>query len=82
MRNEEELARIRDDINTNPARWLEDQLYPDAPSNRFNLPYACALTKPIQHLLYSILAFGVTFQKSAQDRGLAKGHRYQSAMYN
>ncbi|MEZ4622406.1 MAG: hypothetical protein R2867_43845 [Caldilineaceae bacterium] len=33
VRNEEELARIRDDINTNPARWLEDQLYSDAPSN-------------------------------------------------
>jgi putative transposase len=36
IRNEESLNRIRAYIETNPARWAEDQLHPDAPPNRFN----------------------------------------------
>lgn len=38
VRNEDELARIRDYIVNNPARWHEDQLHPDAPTNPFNRP--------------------------------------------
>ncbi|MCB0111896.1 MAG: hypothetical protein KDE53_38490 [Caldilineaceae bacterium] len=38
VRNDEDLARIRDYINTNPTRWLEDQLHPDASPNPFNRP--------------------------------------------
>ena len=30
------LERIRSYIHTNPARWLEDQLHPDASPNQFN----------------------------------------------
>ena len=36
VRNAEALARIREYIRTNPARWHEDQLHPDAPPNPFN----------------------------------------------
>ena len=36
VRGEEELARIRDYISSNPARWLDDQLHPNAPPNPFN----------------------------------------------
>jgi len=36
IRDEADLARIRDYIRNNPARWLEDQLHPKAPPNRFN----------------------------------------------
>ncbi len=36
VRSDQELERIRSYIHANPARWLEDQLHPDAPSNRFN----------------------------------------------
>lgn len=36
IRDERELQTVRDYIRNNPARWLEDQLHPDAPPNRFN----------------------------------------------
>lgn len=36
VRNESELQRIRNYIETNPARWIEDQLHPAAPPNQFN----------------------------------------------
>ena len=36
VRSEEELQRIRKYIRTNPLRWKEDQLHPDAPPNQFN----------------------------------------------
>ena len=36
IRNEGSLNRIREYIDTNPARWAEDQLHPDASPNRFN----------------------------------------------
>jgi putative transposase len=36
IRNDEHLNGIRDYIHTNPARWAEDQLHPDAAPNRFN----------------------------------------------
>lgn len=36
VRNETELQRIRGYIQSNPARWVEDQLHPSAPPNRFN----------------------------------------------
>jgi len=36
VRGEEELARIREYIRTNPQRWKEDKLHPDAPPNEFN----------------------------------------------
>ena len=36
IRNEESLKRIRDYIETNPARWPGDQLHPEAPPNPFN----------------------------------------------
>jgi putative transposase len=36
IRDEADLARIRDYIRNNPARWIEDQLHPKAPPNRFN----------------------------------------------
>jgi putative transposase len=36
IRDESELHTIRDYIRTNPARWLADQLHPDAPPNQFN----------------------------------------------
>jgi putative transposase len=36
IRNEAEMQRIRDYIHTNPARWSDDQLHPDARANRFN----------------------------------------------
>ena len=36
IRNEADLQRIRDYIQTNPVRWAEDQLHPNAPPNRFN----------------------------------------------
>jgi putative transposase len=36
VRSEQDLHHIRDYIRTNPARWLEDQLHPNAPPNQFN----------------------------------------------
>jgi len=36
VRDEQELGRIREYIRLNPARWIEDQLHPAAPPNRFN----------------------------------------------
>jgi putative transposase len=36
VRGEEELQRIREYIRTNPQRWKEDKLHPDAPPNEFN----------------------------------------------
>ena len=36
VRDERELANIRQYIAANPARWIEDQLHPDAPPNQFN----------------------------------------------
>jgi putative transposase len=36
VRGDQELQRIRDYIQSNPARWLEDQLHPKAPINQFN----------------------------------------------
>ena len=36
IRNEAEMDRIRDYIETNPARWSDDQLHPDARPTRFN----------------------------------------------
>jgi putative transposase len=36
IRNEAEMQRIREYIQTNPARWSDDQLHPDARPNRFN----------------------------------------------
>ena len=36
VRDERELANVRHYIATNPARWLDDQLHPAAPPNRFN----------------------------------------------
>jgi len=36
VRNQEELARIREYIRTNLANWLTDQLHPLAPPNEFN----------------------------------------------
>lgn len=35
IRDEKELARIREYIRTNPQRWQEDQLHPDAPPNKW-----------------------------------------------
>ena len=36
IRDVRSLNRIREYIDNNPARWLEDQLHPDAPPNQFN----------------------------------------------
>ena len=36
IRNEVEMNRIREYIETNPERWDEDQLHPAAKPNRFN----------------------------------------------
>jgi putative transposase len=36
VRNDADLTRIREYIESNPARWTEDQLHPDAPPNKFN----------------------------------------------
>ena len=36
IRVDKELAHIRDYIRSNPARWVEDQLHPNAPPNQFN----------------------------------------------
>ena len=36
IRNDASLDRIREYIETNPARWELDQLHPAAPANRFN----------------------------------------------
>jgi putative transposase len=36
IRNETSLHRIRQYIQDNPARWLDDQLHPNAPPNKFN----------------------------------------------
>ncbi len=36
VRNDEELANIRNYIRTNPQRWREDQLHPEAPPNKWN----------------------------------------------
>ena len=36
IRNETSYRRIYEYIETNPARWEEDQLHPNAPPNRFN----------------------------------------------
>lgn len=36
VRGEEELQHIRAYIRTNPQRWKEDKLHPDAPHNEFN----------------------------------------------
>ena len=36
VRNEIEFERHRNYIETNPARWLQDQLHPAAPPNKFN----------------------------------------------
>jgi len=35
IRDEQELANIRNYIRTNPQRWQEDQLHPDAPPNKW-----------------------------------------------
>lgn len=40
VRGADELERIRSYIRANPARWLEDQLHPDAPPNQFNRAWA------------------------------------------
>ena len=36
VRGEQDLHGIRDYISTNPARWIDDQLHPDALPNRYN----------------------------------------------
>jgi len=36
VRGEQELQHIRDYIHNNPARWLDDQLHPDAPLRLFH----------------------------------------------
>jgi putative transposase len=36
IRNPTAHERIRQYIATNPARWTDDQLHPDAPPNPFN----------------------------------------------
>ena len=36
VRGDIEFERHRNYIAMNPARWLEDQLHPDAPPNKFN----------------------------------------------
>ena len=36
IRNEKELSNIWDYIETNPLKWLQDQLHPDVPPNPFN----------------------------------------------
>ena len=36
IRNETELRKIWDYIEANPDQWEQDQLHPDASSNRFN----------------------------------------------
>jgi len=36
IRDETDLNRIRRYIQTNPLRWVDDQLHPDAPPNKFN----------------------------------------------
>ena len=36
IRDEAEMNRIREYIETNPARWADDQLHPAASSNQFN----------------------------------------------
>jgi putative transposase len=36
IRNETELMKIWHYIDTNPSKWEEDQLHPDAPPNPFN----------------------------------------------
>ncbi|MEJ2210960.1 MAG: hypothetical protein P8129_18235, partial [Anaerolineae bacterium] len=36
IRDKDALARIREYIENNPARWEEDQLHPNAPPNPFN----------------------------------------------
>jgi putative transposase len=36
IRNETELDTIRQYVETNPMRWTNDQLHPDAPPNKFN----------------------------------------------
>ena len=36
VRDDEDFQRQYDYIHANPARWLTDQLHPDAPPNKFN----------------------------------------------
>jgi len=36
VRNEADLGAIRQYVETNPTRWTDDQLHPDAPPNKFN----------------------------------------------
>ena len=36
IRDETDLNRIRRYIQTNPLRWVDDQLHPDAPPNKYN----------------------------------------------
>jgi hypothetical protein len=36
IRNDAEMNRIREYIETNPARWSDDQLHPAAHPNQFN----------------------------------------------
>ena len=36
IRDEVELENVRHYIRTNPTRWVDDQLHPDAPPNKFN----------------------------------------------
>ena len=36
VRSERELVNVQEYIRTNPARWQQDQLHPDAPPNSFN----------------------------------------------
>ena len=36
IRNEAVLDKIRQYVRTNPASWINDQLHPDAPPNKFN----------------------------------------------
>ncbi len=39
VRDERELETVRAYIESNPARWLEDQLHPKAAPNKFNLTW-------------------------------------------
>ena len=36
IRDETDLNRVRRYIQTNPLRWVDDQLHPDAPPNKYN----------------------------------------------
>lgn len=36
VRNDEAFTNIKEYIRTNPAKWHDDQLHPNAPPNQFN----------------------------------------------